>query len=94
MGSENFFSKGYHFFSSCPSCSQRNVLVNSRPRNSKERVIKTLTWFAPYRCKECGWRGFKSRISLSGKNLKNGLIYILLMLLTAFVVYQVLKRIS
>jgi transposase-like protein len=94
MARSKIFSGNYNFFSSCPSCAQRNVLINSRPRNNKERIVKSFTWFAPYRCKSCGWRGYKSRISITGKNVKNGIIYLLLMVATAFIVYQVLKRIS
>ena len=80
--------------SNCPSCSNANSLRNSRPRKNLEKLIKSVTWFDLYRCKNCGWRGYKSNLRLTAKTLKTFLIYLLLMLVSAFIVSQILKKIS
>ncbi len=41
---------------SCPKCRSRKV-HRSRTRSGLERLRRTLTGKAPFRCGECGWRG-------------------------------------
>jgi len=76
----------------CPSCESLNSLRKSRPRKLSEKLIKYLSVFAPYRCKKCGWRGYRARFILTKQSLKNGLLYILLIIFAGFIVYQILKR--
>ncbi|MCU0364221.1 MAG: hypothetical protein MUE93_00900 [Ignavibacteriaceae bacterium] len=75
----------------CPSCTGESTLRNSRARSTKERIIKAITWFELYRCKKCGWRGWKTNIVLEQKAIKKIIIYTLLMIITAFVVYNLLR---
>ncbi|HEY7751216.1 MAG TPA: hypothetical protein VH917_02905 [Ignavibacteriaceae bacterium] len=78
----------------CPNCSNPNSLRNSRARTSLEKLIKAFTWYDLYRCNSCGWRGYKSGFRLTVKLIKKILLYIILMLLSAFIVAQILKRLS
>lgn len=75
----------------CPSCKSESTLRNSRARNTKERIIKTITWFELYRCKKCSWRGWRTNIVLEQRAIKKIIIYTLLMVIAAFVVYNLLK---
>ncbi len=75
----------------CPSCKSESTLRNSRARNTKEKIIKAITWFELYRCKKCGWRGWKVNINLEQRAIKKIIIYTLLMIISAFVVYNLLK---
>lgn len=75
----------------CPSCKSGNTLKISRARNTKEKIIKNITWFDLYRCKKCGWRGWKMNIYFKKRSIKRILIYVLPMIIAAFVVYNLLK---
>lgn len=92
MVSQGFIFRKNPLYERCPSCALPNTLRKSRPRKMRERLIKKLTFFAPYRCKKCGWRGFRTRIVLTIQSIKDGLLYILLIIFAAFIVYQILKR--
>jgi len=92
MVSQGLIFRKNPLYERCPSCSSPNSLRKSRPRKTRERLIKNLTPFAPYRCKKCGWRGFRIRFILTKQSLKNGLLYFLLIIFAAFIVYQILKR--
>ncbi|MDZ7623176.1 MAG: hypothetical protein U5J96_01835 [Ignavibacteriaceae bacterium] len=75
----------------CPSCKSASTLRNSRARNIKEKAIRSITWFELYKCKKCGWRGWKANIVLEQKAIKKIIFYTLLMIIAAFVVYNLLK---
>lgn len=75
----------------CPSCKSESTLRNSHARNTKERIIKVITWFELYRCKKCGWRGWRTNIVLEQRAIKKIIIYTLLMMIAAFIVYNLLK---
>jgi len=75
----------------CPSCKSESTLRNSRARNTKEKTIRILTWFEIYRCKKCGWRGWKTNIILEQRLIKKLFLYGLLMIIAAFIVYNLLK---
>jgi len=75
----------------CPSCKSESTLRNSRARNTKERIIKAITWFELYKCKKCGWRGWKVNIILEQRAIKKIIFYTLLMIIAAFIVYNLLK---
>lgn len=83
-------SRNLHI-SKCPSCKSESTLRNSRARNMKEKIIREITWFDLYRCKKCGWRGWKANIILEQRVIKKLLLYGLLMIIAAFVVYNLLK---
>ena len=40
----------------CPRCVARTH--RSRTRGLNEKLVKALTSYEPYRCQECGWRGW------------------------------------
>lgn len=78
-------------FSKCPSCKNVGELRNSRARNTKERIIKYVTWYELYRCKKCGWRGWKANFVFSKSFVRNIVLYIVLMIIAAIIVYNILK---
>jgi uncharacterized protein with PIN domain len=78
-------------YSKCPSCKNEGELRNSRARNSKERLIKYFTWYELYRCKKCGWRGWKANFTFSKIMIRTIILYLLLMIIAAFIVYNILK---
>jgi len=79
------------FRSKCPSCKSESTLRNSRARNTKEKILKAIPWFELYRCKKCGWRGWKANINFEQRLIRKILFYGLLMIIAAFVVYNLLK---
>jgi len=86
-------SAGLHY-TKCPSCLDESSLRVSKPRSSRERMIKSVTWFDIYRCKKCGWRGTKSSFRFTAAHFKRMILYLLMMIAAGLLVYQVLKRIS
>jgi len=70
--------------SRCPSCTALATLHRSRARNMWEQIVRKTTFYKTYRCKECGWRGFRSTITFTRKSLKAIIIYASLILLTAW----------
>jgi hypothetical protein len=47
-----------------------------------EQIIRRMTIFKTYRCKECGWRGFRSTVTLTKKSLRQLFIYLSIIVLT------------
>ncbi len=81
-------------FDKCPSCGEIGTLHRSRARNTKERLIKALTPFKIYRCKKCGWRGYRSTITLTLGSLKAIILYLFLAALTAYIVIFAIKFVA
>ncbi len=77
--------------SKCPSCKSESTLRNSRARNNSEKIIRFISWFELYRCKKCGWRGWKANFVFEQRVIKKILFYSLLMIIAAIVVYNLLK---
>ncbi|MCX7875826.1 MAG: hypothetical protein N2321_06615 [Melioribacteraceae bacterium] len=71
-------------FSKCPSCKSIGTLHRSRARNMWEQIVRKTSFIKTYRCKECGWRGFRSTLIFTKKSLKTIIVYIVLMALTAY----------
>jgi hypothetical protein len=83
--------RGNPLYSKCPSCLSENTLRNSHTRSTNEKILKTISWFDIYRCKKCGWRGWKSNYQLTARILRKVFFYFLLMLLASFIVLNILK---
>lgn len=79
-------------FSKCPSCRQSAVLHHSRARNMTEQIIKKITFYKLYRCKECGWRGYLSTIILTSESFKAFIMYGALIILTGFLIRFILLK--
>ena len=71
-------------FSRCPGCNSVGTLHRSRSKNMFEQIVRRTTFLKTYRCKECGWRGFRSTIILTKKSFRSIFIYFILILLTAY----------
>lgn len=75
----------------CPNCGKIASLRRSRSRNMVEKLLRRIK-LTPYFCQSCGWRGkiFSYRF---GKNfLRLVIIYIILMLASAYIVQKFLKN--
>ncbi len=81
-------------YGKCPGCGKYNTLRRSRTRNIRESILKLTTIYKVYRCRDCGWRGFLSTLTITSQTFKNLLIYIGLAVLTAIIIMQVLPRIA
>ena len=71
-------------FSRCPDCNKVGSLHRSRSRNMFEQIIRHTTFLKTYRCKECGWRGFRSTLVVTKKSIKALAIYFILIIITAY----------
>lgn len=69
-------------YGKCPQCKSVGTLHRSRTRNMYEQIIRRMTIFKTYRCKECGWRGFRSTVTLTKKSLRQLFIYLSIIVLT------------
>ncbi|MCK6605986.1 MAG: hypothetical protein L6Q59_13900 [Ignavibacteriaceae bacterium] len=79
-------------FSKCPSCGKYHTLRRSQTRNLIEGFLKKATIFKPFRCNNCGWRGFKSTITLTWESVRNVALYAGFAILVGFIVLEILKR--
>lgn len=78
-------------FGKCPKCKAIDTLHRSRPRKITERILSLIPVWKIYRCKTCGWRGYRMAITFSSNSLRLLFLYGLLILITAFVVRLVLS---
>lgn len=86
-----FFVNRNPMFDRCPSCKDLGSLHKSRARNTRESVIKTFTIWKLYRCKSCGWRGYRSVIILTSRSFITLAYYIGIIAVVAFIVFKVLN---
>lgn len=92
MVTQGLLFKKNPIYEKCPSCASANSLRKSHSRTIVEKVIKTATPLGIYRCKKCGWRGYRTRLILTKKSLQNALLYLILVFISAFIINQILKR--
>ncbi len=81
-------------FARCPSCAAAGTVYRSHSRNTKEKLIKRISFLKLYRCKQCGWRGYRSTITLTIQSFQALLIYIGIAIIIALVVRLILSRIA
>lgn len=81
-------------YDKCPSCGEYGTLHRSRPRGVKEELIKTLTFFKPFRCRTCGWRGFRTMLTITRESLRTLLIYTIVVVIAALVVKTLISRLG
>jgi len=46
----------------CPNCGES--AFRSHSRNFRESFIKRVTPLKPYRCRDCGWRGYAAPVKI------------------------------
>jgi len=78
-------------FEKCPECGEIK-LHRSRSRNVFEKFFKRFTFFKIYRCKGCGWRGYRSTLTITVESFKDILVYVILLAITAVFVLFVIKK--
>lgn len=57
-----------------------------------EQIIKKITFFKIYRCKECGWRGFLPTYTFTKDSFKALLLYGFVILITAYIIRFIILR--
>jgi len=92
MGKNGLVFRKNPLYEKCPSCQTLGSLRKSRARSVKEKIIKLVTPYGMYRCKKCGWRGYRSKFILTKQSVKNSIVYIFLIAIVAYIVLQILKR--
>ncbi len=92
MVTQGLLFKKNPIYEKCPSCTSISSLRKSHSRTILEKLFKYITPFGVYRCKKCGWRGYRTRFILTKKSVKNAFVYLLLVLIAAFIINQILKR--
>lgn len=76
----------------CPTCGKIGTLKRSHSRSLFEKIVKLFLPITTFRCKECGWRGFKSAYVFKLASIKSLFFYLILFLGTAFIVSFILQR--
>lgn len=79
-------------YEKCPSCHKANVIRRSRARNNKEKLVKAFTFYRMFRCTSCGWRGYRSTITITIGSLQRLMMYIASLLILGFIILEILKR--
>lgn len=79
-------------FEKCPECGKYGTLHRSRTRNLWENILKATTIIRTYRCKQCGWRGYRSLITVTTRSFRVLLIYLFVILIVAYIVKNVVAR--
>ncbi len=92
MVTQGLLFKKNPIYEKCPSCTSIGSLRKSRSRTFWEKIIKNTTPFNVYRCKKCSWRGHRTRFILTKKSVKNAFVYLILVLISAFIINQILNR--
>lgn len=92
MGKNGLVFRKNPLYENCPSCNTLGSLRKSRTRNLKEKTVKLVSNYGIYRCKNCGWRGYRSKFILTKQSIKNSVVYIFIIAIVAYIVLQILKR--
>lgn len=79
-------------FKKCPSCGAPGSLHRSRARTVFEHLIKSISFYNIYRCKNCGWHGYLSTLTITKQSLINLAIYFVLILGSAYLIRFILLR--
>jgi len=79
-------------FKSCPECHAAGTLHRSRARSVFEQILKRISFYNVYRCKNCGWRGYLSTLTITRDSFKNLVIYLTLMGGAAFIIRFIVTK--
>jgi hypothetical protein len=74
----------------CPSCKSIGTLNKSHSRTVSEKIVKNLTFYRLYKCKECDWRGFLAIVFFTSRSVFNLLLYLILFSFAGYVIYKLL----
>ncbi|MCX7878235.1 MAG: hypothetical protein N2510_06275 [Ignavibacteria bacterium] len=86
------FLKTFPETTACPSCGKIGTIRRSRSRNLFETILKATNIISPYKCRECGWRGYQKKYTMNFNSFITLGIYIILILLSVYIITAVLKR--
>ncbi|HSD64892.1 MAG TPA: hypothetical protein VLB50_13905 [Ignavibacteriaceae bacterium] len=78
----------------CPSCFSEGTIYRSHSRNWREKFIKKITFLKTFRCKKCGWRGYRSTAFITGKSVRTLLVYLSIAIIIALIVRMILSRVT
>jgi len=80
-------------FEKCPSCFSTGTVYRSHSRNWKEKLVKRVTFLKMYKCRECGWRGYRSTAELSVRSIQAILFYAGIIIIIVLIVRLILSKI-
>jgi hypothetical protein len=86
------FYKTYPETSRCVSCSKIGRIRRSRSRNLLESLIKMTNIWGIYKCRECGWRGIKSKISMNSNSIFTLILYLIIIVSVAYILIKILNK--
>lgn len=92
MPGSNILVKRDAVLQKCPDCKTVGSIRISRSRNLVESIIKRITFLRIYRCKQCGWRGYKSTHVFTYESFKTLMLYIAIALICGIAVRMIIKR--
>ena len=81
-------------FDKCPKCKAVGKLRRSRAKTPWEQMVKKIGISNYYRCRECGWRGNRSKFRFGKASIKTIFLYLFLMLATAVIVKFIVEKIA
>ncbi len=94
MKSFNFIQRKNPVFERCPSCSTSGTIYRSHSHNWREKMVKRITFLKLYRCKQCGWRGYRSTAAITVKSLQAFLLYVGIAIIIALIVRIILSKVA
>ena len=86
MSSSNVLFRKDAVFQKCPDCKTVGHVRISRSHNFIEYWVKKMTCLNIYKCKQCGWRGYKSYMVFTAESFKVLRLYVLAALICGFIV--------
>jgi DNA-directed RNA polymerase subunit RPC12/RpoP len=78
----------------CPDCGGR--IHRSHTRGVNEKIIRFITPYKAYRCRECGWRGWlgERKTSIRRSAILTVISLLVTLLITALIVFYVSEKLS
>ena len=77
-------------FGKCPACKKSGTIHRSRSRSVLEQIAQLTSIIKIYKCKECGWRGFRSTLVITKKSVQSIFAYLVLIIIAAFIVRYII----
>lgn len=74
----------------CPFCNEIATLRRSRSRNILEKILKKLK-YAPYVCRNCGWRGKIFSYKIARNFIQLIILYTIIVVLAVYIVKKFLS---
>ncbi len=90
MNTKLFFRRNIQL-NRCPYCNEIATLRRSRSRNIFEKILKKLK-YAPYVCRNCGWRGKIFSYKIARNFLQLVILYAFIIIFAVYIVKKFLSK--